>query len=90
MPSILENLFYQHYLTQEKDKALLQRIATNTGMLKKDFNAWQKKRLLDIVDDKDLLAFEQANDSFASGVRYGVLFMIEVCKEQGADIADYL
>jgi len=77
MPSILENIFYQHYRAQEKDPASLQRIATNTGMLKKDFNKWQKKRFLHIIDDKDLLAYQQANDSFAYGVRYGILFMLE-------------
>ena len=81
MQSILDGLFYQHYLTQEKDQAVLQRLASNTGMLKKDFNKWQKKRFLDIIDDKDLLAFEQANDSFVSGVRCGVLFMMEVFQE---------
>jgi len=81
MQSILEDLFYQHYRTQEQDKAALQRIATNTGMLKKDFNNWQRKRFLHIIDDKDLLAYDQASDSFASGVRYGVRFMMEVFKE---------
>jgi len=85
MGSILEDLFYQHYLTQEKDQATLQRIATNTGMLKKDFNTWQKKRFLHIIDDKDLLAYIQASDSFASGVRYGLMFMMEVLNEKNAD-----
>ena len=40
MQSILEDLFFQHDLAQEKDKAALQRIASNAGMLKKDFNKW--------------------------------------------------
>jgi len=83
MSSILDDLFYQHYLTQEKDKAVLQRIASNTGMLKKDFTKWQKKILLHITDDKDLLAYNQASDSFANGVRCGVLFMMEVLQERG-------
>ena len=81
MRSILGNLFYQHYLTQEKDKDVLQCLATNTGMLKKDFTEWQKRRFLDIIDAKDFLAYGQAEDSFAQGVRYGVLFMMEVFKE---------
>lgn len=76
MQSILESLFYQHSFVQEKDKAALQRIAINTGMLKKDFNKWQRKRLLRIIDDKDLLAEQRAKDSFASGVRYGIMFYV--------------
>ncbi|MCL2562841.1 MAG: hypothetical protein FWE08_02250 [Oscillospiraceae bacterium] len=86
MGSILENLFYQHDFTQETDRAALQRIATNTGMLKKDFNKWQKKRLLHIIDDKNLLAAQRANNSFVSGVRYGVMFMVEVFNGNSDDI----
>jgi len=81
MLSILDDLFYQHHRIQEEDKAALQRIATNTGMLKKGFNKWQKKRFLHIIDDKDLLAYDQANNSFANGVRYGVMLMMEVFQE---------
>jgi len=88
MQSILDDLFYQHYRIQEKDPAALQRIATETGMLKKDFNNWQKTRLRRLIDDKDLLAYEQANNSFASGVRYGVRFMLEVFSANDATIAD--
>lgn len=87
MQSILENIFRQYDLPLE-DKATLQRIATNTGMLKKDFNKWQKKRLLRIMDDKNFIAYQQASDSFVSGVRYGVMFMIEVLHKQSVDIAD--
>ena len=82
MSSILEDLFIQHDLAREKDKAALQRIAANTGMLQKDFNKWQKGRLIHIIDDKDFLADQQAYDSFANGVRYGVLFMAEVFSEK--------
>jgi len=86
MQSILETLFHQHDVAHEKDKAALQRIAANTGMLKKDFNKWQKKRLLRIIDDKDLLADQRAKNSFARGVRYGAMFMVEVFMEQGQDL----
>ena len=82
MPSILEDLFYQHDIARDEDPVVLQRIATNTGMLKKDFNKWQKKRFLRIIDGKNQLADQQANDSFASGVRYGVRFMMEVFGER--------
>ena len=88
MQSILETLFYNHNSAKKQNKAALQRIAANTGMLKKDFNKWQKKRLLHLLDDKDLLAEQRASDSFASGVRFGVIFMIEVFGEKGAGIDD--
>jgi len=84
MQSILETLFYRHDFAREQDKAALQRIAANTGMLKKDFNKWQKERLLYILDDKDLLAAQRASDSFASGVRFGVMLMVEVFCEKDA------
>jgi len=35
-------------------------------------------RLIDMIDGKDQLADQQAYDSFASGVRYGVQLMVEV------------
>ena len=88
MRSILENLFCEYDCTYEKDQALLQRIATNTELLEKDFNNRQQERFLDMIDDKDFLAVQQASDSFASGLRYGVLFMIEVFSEKGAAIDD--
>ena len=88
MRSILEDLFHQHDLIKEMDKATLQRIATNSGMLKKNFNKWQKKILLRLIDDKDAIAAQQASNSFASGVRYGVMFMVEVFNEKGIDVDD--
>jgi len=88
MRSILENLFHQHDVIKKTDKAALQRIASNSGMLKKDFNKWQKKILLRIIDDKNLIAYQQANNSFANGVRYGVMFMIEVFNENSLDVDD--
>jgi len=83
MQSILESLFHQYDFTQEADTATLQRIATNTGILNGDFNKWQKEIFLSITDDKDLIASQRANDSFANGVRYGVMFMIEIFNEKG-------
>jgi len=80
MQKILKELFLQHdmeILQKKTDPAILQRIAANEGMLKKKFNKWQHVRLLDILDDKDLLASHRAYDHFVSGVRYGVMFMIE-------------
>ena len=82
MQSILETLFGQHNLAREPDPAALQRIASNAGMLKKGLNPWQKKRLLGIIDDKDLLAYQWASESFVSGLRFGILLMSAVLDEQ--------
>jgi len=81
MQNILDTLFYQHSLTHTADPAALHRLATNTGMLKKGFNEWQRRRFLHIIDDKDLLAYNRANDSFVNGIRFGVLLMMEVFAE---------
>jgi len=81
MSSILEHLFYQHDCVRKADAAALQRIAANSAALKKDFSKRQKKILLGIIDDKDSIAYDRACDSFASGVRYGVLFMLEILDE---------
>jgi len=78
MPSILDDLFHQHDTARKEDPDVLQSIATNMGMLEKDFNDWQVRRLLRIIDDKNLLAWQRANDSFTNGVRYGVRLMVEV------------
>lgn len=88
MQSILGKLFHQYGTTEQEDKIVLHRIATNTGMLKKNFNKWQKKILLRIIDDKDLIAVQQANNSFVNGVRYGVIFIMEVFNEKGISVED--
>ena len=78
MGSILENLFGQQNLHEDKYLDEIGRINCNRGMLKKDFNKWQKKRLLRIIDDKDLIAEKWAIDSFSESVRFGIKFMIEI------------
>ena len=78
MQSILQNLFSQHNFREDQYSVELQRILTNKGMLKKGFNKWQNKILLNITDDYGLIADEMAADSFIAGVRYGVKFMVEV------------
>jgi len=75
--NILENLFYQHKFNESQYHEEWQRILTNQGMLKKSFNKWQKKMLILIIDDQGLITEKMAMDSFASGVKFGVKFMIE-------------
>jgi len=78
MKSILEELFDQQNLNRNKYLNEIQRINMNKGLLKKDFNNWQRKLLLRITDDKDLIAEKWATESFSQGVRFGIGFMIEV------------
>jgi len=82
MQDILEHLFRTHRPKRDKYTEEINRIAANEGMLKKDFNKWQRVRLLDIIDDKDLIAAKWAEDSFSEGVRYGVRFMVEALNKE--------
>ena len=82
MNNILENLFNQQNLNSNKYINEIQRISSNKGMLKKDFNKWQKKIFLRIIDDKDLITEKWAADSFSEGVRFGIKFMIEIFADE--------
>ena len=75
---LLEELFDSQNSGRDRYVEERQRIETNTGMLKKDFDKWQRRMLLRIIDDKDLIAEKWAVDSFAAGARCGVMFMIEL------------
>ena len=81
MEKTLEYLFKQYKPDLEKYSDETQRINQNKGMLKKNFNKWQRKIFLHIEDDKDLIAEKWAFDSFVQGVRCGALFMTEVLGE---------
>lgn len=54
-----------------------QRIQSNLGMLRKTLNRHQRKLLLRILDDKDLITEQIAEDSYADGFRTAVKIMIE-------------
>ena len=78
MQKVLEGLFNQYNSGHGNYKEEIHRINCHKGMLKKDFSKRQNKIFLKIEDDKDLIAEKRAIDSFAEGVRYGVIFMTEV------------
>ena len=78
MQSILEQLFERQPTDKNKYSDELQKIACNKALLKKNFNKWQKKRLLQIEDNLGLIADGQAFENFSEGVRVGVNFMIEI------------
>ena len=84
MRKILVDLFNQCNSGSGKYKEEIHRIDCHKGMLKKNFSKWQKRMLLYIEDDKDLIAEKWAVDSFSEGVKWGVMFMIEVlCNDDG-------
>ena len=78
MQEILDHLFNQYNPGKSRYKEEVHRINCHKGMLKKDFSKRQKKLLLKIEDDKDLIAEKWATDSFSEGVRFGVRLMTEV------------
>lgn len=82
MPQIIEQLyrgFYQKPTTEEEK----QRLQSNTSLLKHNFSKWQKKILLRIIDDKDLICAIIAQDSFEQGFRLGVKLTTEVYNHKG-------
>lgn len=60
---------------EEKPDAVIERYS---ALLKQDFSKEQKKYLLRIIDQKDLLANEFAIRCFAEGLRLGIL-LIQDC-----------
>jgi len=88
MKNILQEIFHKHdreFFRNMQDPAILQRIASNEGMLTKNFNKWQRKMMLRITDDNDELSDSRAKEHFMYGVQYGVTFMIEVLCRGGDD-----
>lgn len=82
MPQIIERLYCSYY---QKPAALeeKQRLNSNINLLKRNFSKWQKKILLRIIDDKDLICSIIAQDSFEHGFRLGVKLTTEVYNPKG-------
>lgn len=82
MPQIIEQLyrsFYHKPATLEEK----QRLNSNISLLKRNFSKWQKKILLRIIDDKDLICTSIAQDSFEQGFRLGAKLTTEVYNSKG-------
>lgn len=82
MPQITGQLyqnFYQRIDTTEEK----QRLQSNTALLKRNFSKWQKKILLRIIDDKDLICAIVTRDSFEQGFRLGIKLTTEVYNHKG-------
>jgi hypothetical protein len=82
MPQITQRLypnFYQKPATPEEKR----RLQSNISLLKRNFSNWQKKILLRIIDDKDLICAIIAQDSFEQGFRLGIKLMNELYNPKG-------
>ncbi|MFR1800759.1 MAG: DUF6809 family protein [Faecalispora jeddahensis] len=82
MPQIIEQLYCSIY---HKPETLEEkhRLNSNISLLKRNLSKWQKKILLRIIDDKDLICAIIAQDSFEQGFRLGVKLTTEVYNTKG-------
>lgn len=77
----MENQLYQ-LLTEQPEPTCVyqeeeQRIRSHLGQLRQTLNLDQKKLLLYIIDDKDLINFKTAEDAYENGFRRAVKMMVE-------------
>ena len=82
MPQTIERIycsFYKRPDTAEERR----RLQSNISLLKRNFSKWQKKILLRIIDDKDLICSIIAQDSFEQGFRLGVKLTTEIYQPKG-------
>ena len=82
MPQIIEQLYYSFYKRPINDEEN-RRLQSNTALLKRNFSKWQKKILLRIIDDKDLICAITTKDSFEQGFQLGVKLTTEVYNPKG-------
>ena len=78
MKKVLESLYDQYEHKSRSYNAEDNRIAHNVMALNKSLNRDERKLLLRIEDDKDLIIAKTSEDSFSNGVNIGVRLMLEV------------
>ena len=82
MTRMIERLYDNFYrLPNLMDEE--QRICSNEALLKRCFSKWQKKILLRIIDDKNLVCQKTSLDSFEKGFRLGVKLTTEIYEFNG-------
>lgn len=77
MAHIIERL-YDSFYRRPKLMEEEHRLRSNEALLKRDFSKWQKKVLLRIIDDKNLICEKVSMDSFEKGLRLGLMLATEV------------
>lgn len=79
MENILCNLFFENFRKNRvKCNEENQRIRSNLGILKKTLSNNQKRLLLRVIDDKDLICEKTARDNYIGGFRAASKIMIEI------------
>jgi len=78
--SILKHLYYTCGETNPESKCPqeYQRIQVRRGNFKKMLKRKQYRQIQRLLDDNETITDEMSRLNFASGVRYGIMFMIEV------------
>lgn len=77
MKKILESI-YNEYRYKNKVYTEESRISYNTQTLKKSLNKYERKLLLRIQDDNNLIIEKSSIDNFINGVNIGVKLMLEI------------
>lgn len=88
MARMIERLydsFYRRPKLVEEER----RLCSNEALLKRDFSKWQKKILLRIIDDKNLICEKVSLDSFEKGLRLGLMLATEVYELKGVPSDEY-
>lgn len=87
MPQIIEQLYCKFYQSPNTEKEK-QRLQTTMGVLKQRLSKWQKKMLLRVTDEKDLICAIKTQDSFEQGFRLGVKLTAEIYQKGGISHED--
>lgn len=77
MVQIMEQ-FYDNFYRQPKFTEENRRLHSNEALLKRNFSKWQKKILLRIIDDKNLICDKVSLDSFKAGLCFGLRLTTEI------------
>lgn len=78
MKKILESLYDEYADKRDLYKEEKQRVYNNRKILQKSLNNYEKRLLLRITDDTDLIIEKTSIDSFINGFNVGVKLMLEI------------
>ena len=87
MKSTLAELYWRFY-EMPKDTTESERIASNHRLLMKRLNRQNRKLVLRIIDDKDLICETVSLDSFIQGFRLGMMLTNEILNSPGGALWD--
>ena len=82
MPQITAQL-YKLFFRKPRLAEETQRLNSNIGLIRKSLSKWQRKILLRIIDDKDLIYSMLLQESFEQGFRLGAMLTTELYESTG-------